>query len=311
MTATPTIPVSAGSEGRRSTGVPPWVTRPRLPVRILKAAVIGYIVVVMIYPILYVVMSAFSVDGGAISAGLIPTKFSLSAFRTIFGGQIVVRALLISIGVTVVGATLSLIVTIGMAYGLSRSREVPGTRLMLWIVIGAMLFPTSIIPNFLLVKQLGLLNSWWSIILPVLCSAFNLVVMRNFFMELPRELFESARIDGASEWLILIRIVLPLSRAVIAVIGLFYAVGYWNDYFAPLLYLNDSDKWPIQLVLNQYVLQGQSLGQIGPPGGQWVFIAPESIQAAIVLIATVPILIVYPFIQRFFTKGMLTGAIKG
>jgi putative aldouronate transport system permease protein len=295
----------------RSTGIPPWMSRPRLPMRVAKAVLVAFIVAVMLYPILYIVMAAFSADGGPRTAGLIPEQFSLNAFRTIFGGSVVVRALVISIGITVVGTALSLVVTIGMAYGLTRSASVPGARAMLWIVIGAMLFPTGIIPNFLLVKQLGLLNSWWSVILPVLCSAFNLVVMRNFFMELPRELFESARLDGANEWQILTRIVLPLSKAVIAVIGLFYAVAYWNDYFAALLYLSDSDKWPIQLVLNQYVLQGQSLGAIGPPGVQRVFIAPESIQTAIVLVATLPILIVYPFVQRFFTKGMLTGAIKG
>jgi putative aldouronate transport system permease protein len=304
--------ISSGStESFRSTGIPPWMSKPRLPMRIAKSAVVVFIVAVMVYPILYIVMAAFSADGAARTAGLIPERLSLNAFRTIFGGSVVVRALLISVGITVVGTVLSLVVTIGMAYGLTRSRSVPGARAMLWIVIGAMLFPTGIIPSFLLVKQLGLLNSWWSVILPVACSAFNLVVMRNFFMELPRELFESARLDGANEWQILTRIVLPLSKAVIAVIGLFYAVGYWNDYFAALLYLNDSDKWPIQLVLNQYVLQGQSLGTMGLPGGQRVFIAPESIQTAIVLVATLPILLVYPFVQRFFTKGMLTGAIKG
>lgn len=295
----------------RDTRIPPWMDRPSLPVRLLKAVVIAAILLVMLYPLAYIVLTAFSAEGASTSAGLIPDRFSLNAFRTIFGGQVVLRALAISLGVTVVGTALSLLVTIGMAYGLSRTREVPGTRIVLWLVIGAMLFPTSMIPNFLLVKQLGLLNSWWAIILPVLLSAFNLIVMRNFFMELPTELFEAARLDGASEWHILTRIVLPLSKAVIAVIGLFYAVAYWNDYFAPLLYLNDSSRWTMPLVLNHYVLQGQSMGQVGPPGGPQVFIAPESIQTAIVLVATVPILIVYPFVQRFFTKGMLTGAIKG
>lgn len=309
--------MSATVEERQTRGpnrqrdLAPWVTLPRWPMKIAKATVIGLILIIMLYPILYIVLSSLSADGSTTLGGLIPSSFSLSAYRTIFSGQVVTRAMLVSVGVTVVGTALSMIVTIGMAYGLSRTRDVPGAKFILWVVIGAMLFPTGIIPNFLLVKSLGLLNSWWSIILPVLCNAFNLIVMRNFFMDIPGELFESARLDGASEWQILTRIVLPLSKAVIAVIALFYAVGYWNDYFSPLLYLNDPGKWTVQLVLNQYVLQGQSLVNLGPPGANRIYIAPQSIQNAIVLVATLPILLVYPFVQKFFTKGMLTGAIKG
>src|SRR5262249_53034667 len=133
----------------------------------------------------------------------------------------------------------------------------------------------------------------------------------NFFMEIPEELFESARIDGASEWQILLRIVLPLSKAVIAVIGLFYAVGYWNDFFNAMLYMNDSTKWPIQLVLNQYAVQGASMGETGAPMPGHIQIPAQSIQMAVVVVATAPILVVYPFVQRFFTKGVLTGAVKG
>jgi len=161
------------------------------------------------------------------------------------------------------------------------------------------------------VKQLGLLDSFASLILPTLIGAFNLVILRNFFMNIPVELMDSARLDGASELQTLWHIVLPLSKAVLAVVILFYGVEHWNSFFDAILYLNDSSKWPIQLVLRQYVLQGSSLAaglevdpnQPPPPA--------QTIQMAVVVIATVPILLVYPFLQKYFTQGVLTGAIKG
>ncbi len=173
-----------------------------------------------------------------------------------------------------------------------------------------MFFSAGIIPNFMLIKYLGLLDSTWSLIIPGLISAFNMIVIRNFFQGLPEELIEAARIDGAGEWRIFLQIVLPLSKPVLAVMGLFYAVGYWNTYFNALLYINDSEKWPIQVVLQQYVLAGVAI-----PGAVVSPDAPPppgvTLQMAVIVLATVPILIVYPFLQRYFTSGVLTGAIKG
>jgi ABC-type glycerol-3-phosphate transport system permease component len=171
-----------------------------------------------------------------------------------------------------------------------------------------MLFGAGIIPNYLLIKALGMLDTYASLIIPGAISAFNLVVIRNFFMNLPRELLDSARVDGASEWRVLGSIVIPLSKAVIAVIALFYGVGYWNSFFNALLYINDPGKWPVQLVLNQYVVQGTPLAQVTNPNA--VQLAPEVIKMAVLVVATVPILAVYPFLQKYFTKGVLTGAIK-
>ncbi|GAA5187434.1 carbohydrate ABC transporter permease [Rugosimonospora acidiphila] len=293
-------------------GRPPWQNRPTWPVQTLKGIVIAGIVFVMLYPFVYVVATSFSGDTTSVSGnGLLPTHYSFAAYKAIFSGNVVLRSLMISIGVTLVGTALSMIITIGMAYGLSRTRDVPGTRFVLYAVLATMLFTSGIIPNYLLMKSLGLLNSYWSLILPGVANAFNMVVLRNFFMEIPADLFDSARIDGASEWQILTRIVLPLSKAVLAVVALFYAVGYWNDFFNALLYLNDSTKWPIQLVLNQYVIHGQNLDQAGAPASGQLRVAAQSIQMAVVVVATVPILVVYPFLQRYFTKGVLTGAIKG
>jgi putative aldouronate transport system permease protein len=206
---------------------------------------------------------------------------------------------------------LSMALTTTMAYALTRTREVPGSRLALLLVLGTLMFSAGIIPNYLLVKSLHLLNSYLALILPGAVSAFNLVVIRQFFMGIPQELIDSARMDGANDLQILVRIMLPLSKAVLAVIALFYAVGYWNDFFNALLYLDDASMWPVQLVLRQYVLQGTPLGdvQMNPLLGEPP--PPQSFQMAVVVLGTLPILLVYPLLQRYFTKGVLTGAIKG
>jgi putative aldouronate transport system permease protein len=217
------------------------------------------------------------------------------------------RAIGVSVFVTLIGTAIALAVTIALAY--ATSRPVLFGRPVLLMVLFTLLFAPGIIPMFLVVKQLGLLDSLWSLILPGALGAFNFVVLRTFFMNVPGELLESARIDGASDFTILRRIVMPLSKAVIAVVGLFYAVGFWNAFFNALLYLNDTSKWPVQVILRTYVLQGKSLSadQLGvhPPP------QPQSLQMAVVVVALVPIAMVYPFLQRHFTKGVITGAVKG
>jgi ABC-type glycerol-3-phosphate transport system permease component len=291
------------------TQIPAWRTVPSYPVRLLKGILIAVIFAIMLYPLIYVVLSSFMPASATLEGSLIPSAWSMQAYRVILQGGLVTRALAVSVGVTLVGTALSVLATTTLAYGLTRTRDVPGAKAILYIVLFTMLFGAGIIPNYLLVKDLGLLNSYWSLILPGLISAFNMVVVRNFFMQIPRDLFEAARIDGASDLRIFARIVLPLSKAVIAVIALFYAVGYWNSFFNAMLYINDSSKWPIQLVLNQYVLQGTPLAQLQDPSSTPP--PAQAVQMAVVVLATVPILLIYPFLQRFFTKGVLTGAIKG
>ena len=289
---------------------PPWMEKPTPLVGVLKAIAIVLIVLVMLYPFLYVIMFSFADQRSITSGQLVPRSFSIEAYRSVLSGGIVTRALAVSIGITAVGTFLSVAVTAMMACGLTRTWQVPFSKFVLLLVLDTMFFGAGIIPNYLLIKQLGLLDSYGALIVPGLLVAFNMIVMRNFFMELPQELLESARIDGASEFRIFLGIVLPLSKAVLAVIALFYAVGYWNIYFNALIYLNDTSKWPIQLVLNQYVVQGNTLSDFSqatdrpPPPAQ-------TVQMAIIVIATLPILVVYPFAQKFFTKGVLTGAIKG
>lgn len=288
---------------------PPWMARPSMPMQGMKALFIAFIVLVMLYPFFYVIAFSFADAQSVTSGQLIPSSFSLSAYESVLAGGVVTRSLLITAGITLVGTTLSVLLTAMMAYGLTRTKGVPFSKAALVLVLCTMFFGAGIIPNYLLIKELNLLDSYWALILPGLIGAFNMIVMRNFFMELPQELLESARIDGASEFRIFVSIVLPLSKAVIAVVALFYAVGYWNSFFNALLYINDSSKWPIQLVLNQYVVQSNALTDLQAPDRP----APpkETVQMAIIVIATLPILVVYPFAQRFFTKGVLTGAVKG
>jgi ABC-type glycerol-3-phosphate transport system permease component len=289
---------------------PAWLERETAPVKTVKVVVFAVVLIAVIYPFLSVLATSLASEGDIIkNGGLViwPEHPTLSAYRTILAGGVVTRAIWVSLAITTIGTLLSLVVTIGMAYGLSR--RVWGGKYFLLIALFTLLFTPGIIPNYLTVKTYGLLNTYAALILPALVSAFNLVVLRQFFMNIPSELLDSARIDGANDWDILIKIVIPLSKAAIAVVALFYAVSYWNDFFNALLYLNDSAMSPLQLVLRQYVVQGAPL----PSAGDVAENAPplQSIQMAVVVVALLPILCVYPFLQRYFTRGVLAGAIKG
>lgn len=295
---------------KQSDGRPPWMEKPTRIGQAAKALAVVVVVAAVAYPLLGVIGTSFASQTDIIrSSGLVlwPDHPTVDAYRTIFTGGVVTRALVVSLGITVFGTLASLLVTVGMAYGLSR-RDVTGSRFILMTALFTMLFNAGIIPNFLLVKGLGLYDTYAALVMPTLVSAFNLVVLRSFFMNLPEELYDAAKVDGAGDFRILVRIVLPLSKAVLAVISLFYAVTYWNAFFNSLLYLNDSDKWPLPMVLRTYVLQGQSLNAAS--AGE-VLAPQQAVQMAVLVIAVVPILCVYPFLQRYFTKGVLTGAIKG
>ncbi|MFF2525347.1 carbohydrate ABC transporter permease [Streptomyces liangshanensis] len=239
-----------------------------------------------------------------------PDHPTLDSYRALLGGGLVSRAMLVSVGVTLVGTLVSLSASISLAYGLSR----PGTfghKPILLLLVFSLLFVPGLIPSYLVVKQLGLINSYWSLILPTAVNAFNVIVLRSFFTGLPGELIDAARIDGASEWRILTRIVLPLSKASVAVIGLFYAVSYWNAFFNALIYINQSVKWPLQLVLQTYVVNNAAIGQ-GQTADPAAALPPTvALQAAILVLSIVPIIAVYPFLQRHLTKGVMIGAVKG
>ncbi len=305
-------PRRSGLFGRSGGRRPVWMEETNPFVQLLKGVFLILVALVVLFPMVYIVAVSFSSAKDVIGGGLIlfPKNPSLEAYRSILRGGVVVRALITSVALVAVGTTVKMIFSVALAYGLSRT-SVPGAKPVLFLVLGTLLFSPGIIPSYLLVKQVNMIDTYQSLILPGLVGAFNLVVLRNFFIGLPKELLESARLDGANDWQILWRIVLPLSKAVLAVIALFYGVEIWNSFFNAVLYLNDASKWPIQLVLRQYVLQGSSLAsavtldpnQAPPPA--------QTIQMAVVVVATLPIVLVYPFLQKYFAQGVLTGAIKG
>nr|WP_273378894.1 carbohydrate ABC transporter permease [Actinopolymorpha pittospori] len=185
----------------------------------------------------------------------------------------------------------------------------------MWLVIVPMLFGAGLIPTYLLLKGLGLINSIWVLIIVGLVSPFNLILMRNFFWSLPAEIEESARIDGASDLQVLWHIVLPLSKPVIATIGLFYAVAHWNDFFTGLFFLTDSSKWPLQVVMRSIIIDQSMLGMGGGNAPnqdlQKIVVSADNIRAATIIFSIVPVLLAYPFLQRYFVKGIILGAVKG
>ncbi|MFZ0218058.1 MAG: carbohydrate ABC transporter permease [Candidatus Dormiibacterota bacterium] len=241
---------------------------------------------------------------------LFPRHLTLAAYQLIFSGGIVTRAMLVSAGVTIVGTAMSLVATSCLAFGLS-VEGLPFRRTLLTIVLLTFLFNPGIIPLYLTVDYTHLLNTYASLIIPVLLNTFNVIVMRNFFMSIPNELIEAATIDGAGYGQILLKVILPLSKPILAVMALFYAVGYWDAFFNALLFLNDTSKWPIQLVLQQYVIANSALPQTAQNTIEVIQSPEQSVQMAAVVVAILPILLVYPFLQRYFLSGVLTGAIKG
>lgn len=300
----------AGPRERR----PSWMEKPNPLTQVGKAVSLVIICALILVPILVVFSTSLASPAEVTENGgwvLFPTEPTLQAYQDILSGGTITRSLAVSVGITVVGTAVSLFGTITLAYVLSREHFSLRKPLLL-MVLFTFLFPPGMLPGYLVVKGLGLLDSYWALILPVAINVFNLVIMRGFFQGLPQELYDAARIDGAGELTVLLRIVLPLSKAVIAVIGLFYAVGYWNSFFSAILYLNDSSKWPLQAVLQTVVTKGANLGgnTTDALSDSGAVAAPQTYQMATVVVAVIPILIIYPFIQKYFTKGVLTGAIK-
>jgi multiple sugar transport system permease protein/putative aldouronate transport system permease protein len=287
------------------------VPMPSWPMRAFKGLVLLVFCAAVIVPFVGVISTSVAPNQQINSSGglvLLPDSINLNAYRSLIAGGVVTRALFVSVFVTVVGTLLSLTVSCLLAYALSRPGFTAGRPILL-IVLFSMLFSPGIIPLYLVVKGASLLDTIWAMIVPSMVSAFNVIVLRAFFSNLPNEITESARIDGAGELKTFGYIVLPLSKAVLSVIGLFYAVGYWNAFFGALLYLNDSKLWPLQLVLRTYVINDTQLGSAEL--GTELLPPQASIQMAILVISIVPILLVYPFLQRHFAKGVLTGAVKG
>lgn len=287
-----------------------WGSRLFDILNIILLAVIGLVTIV---PFIYIVAGSFATQKELLEKGFIlfPTEFSMEAYKYIFSTSTLMRSLVVTIFITVVGTLINITFTCLMAYPLSR-KDMDYRKPIQIMIIFTMLFSGGMIPTFLVVKSMGMIDTYWSLLLPGAISAFNLIIVRSFFQALPPDLEESAKIDGSSDPGILMRIVIPLSLPVLATFSLFYAVGHWNTYFSSILYINDSTKWPIQVLLRQIVMlsQGGSLGDTSILEGN--FVPPDqAVKMAVIVISTLPILVVYPFLQKHFAKGALLGSVKG
>ncbi|MFE5891759.1 carbohydrate ABC transporter permease [Streptomyces sp. NPDC002285] len=266
----------------------------------------------ILFPLWIVVVTSLSSRRTIDEAGglvMVPKDITFIAYKELLSGGQVTRAAIISVLVTLIGTLFSMAVSVLCAYGLSRSGSL-GHRWILMTLLATMFFSAGLIPTYLLVQTLGLTDSYPALILPSAVSVFNILVLRGFFTGISQELVDSARIDGAGDFRILWQIVMPLSRAVIAVITLFYAVGYWSAWFNASLYLNDQDMMPLQNVMIQLVQKQEApvgLGQAIKTGQ----LSGLAVQMAVMVMALLPVAVLSPFVQRHFKKGMLTGAVKG
>jgi putative aldouronate transport system permease protein len=275
-------------------------------VNIVVLVVVGLLALL---PFLYVLAGSFATEYEIATRPffLWPNEFSTDSYASILSSSSFVRAFVTTVLVTLVGTLIQLSLTALMAYPLSNV-DLPGRRTIMIVVVFTMVFSAGMIPTFLVVKDLGLLDTYWALILPAAINPFSLIIIKNFFQQLPQELEEAAKIDGANELKVLRHVVLPLSKPVLATFALFYAVGIWNDYMSPLLYLNNQDMWTLQMFLRQVTasasLSAADMGTEMPPPA-------EGIKFAVVIVATIPVLLAYPFLQKHFAKGMLIGSVKG
>lgn len=276
-------------------------------------SIAAIIILVVLYPLIFVVSASFS-DPTKVLNGevwLLPKNVSLDAYANILHNEKIWTGYANTIMYTVVGTIINMIFTILAAYPLSRP-DLPGRKGLMVVITLTMFFGGGLIPSYLLVKNLGMLDTMWALIVPGAISTNNLIVMRTYFQNsIPWELQEAAHIDGCSNWRLLINIILPLSKPILAVMVLFYAVGHWNSFFNALIYIRDEGKYPLQLVLREILLISQTDAVDGNVGLENKVLLAESIKYAVIIVASLPILIMYPFVQRHFVKGVMIGSIKG
>ncbi|GIO89044.1 carbohydrate ABC transporter permease [Paenibacillus lactis] len=266
-----------------------------------------------IYPIWYVLVNAFNDGQDAMRGGIYwwPRQFSLQNFEAVFQSSGIMTAMGITVAKTVIGVFVHVLFTAMVAYAFSRKGLIGG-KLYIFLGTVTMFFGGGLIPTYLLIKDLNMLDSFLVYIIPAMFSFFDLIIFMTFFREIPDGLEEAAKIDGANDWSIFLRVVLPVSMPVIATIALFHGVYQWNDYFTGVIYINNTDLQPIQTYLYKVIAQSSSnqmMAQV--PGGISKTVTSQSIKMATMVVTTLPIVFVYPFLQRYFVKGMMIGSIKG
>ncbi len=268
--------------------------------------ILAVVCVVCVFPLLYVVSVSLTPitevhrNGGFL---VIPRSVTLDAYRTIIQQKALPRAMGITAYITIAGTAINIVATVMMAYPLSK-KKLAGRKWLIPFIIFPMLFSGGTIPTYLLIKNLNLVGTYWALLIPGAVYTYNLMVVKAFFENLPEELFESARMDGANEFCVLRRIVVPLSKPVVMTMVLFYAVSHWETYFDSIMYLPDQNMQTLQVVLRRMLTPNMEMNADAT-------IPTMTLQMAMVVFTTIPIIVVYPFIQKYFTKGMMLGAVKG
>jgi ABC-type glycerol-3-phosphate transport system permease component len=286
------------------------MTRGQKIFNICNIVFLGIIGFSMVLPLIHIIAQSLS-DAVAINAGKVsfwPVGFTLGSYKLILQDPSIWAGFRNSVMITVFGTLINLMMTAMLAYPLSRP-EYLFRKAVLILVLFTLVFSAPLIPNYLLVKQLGLLDTLWALMLPMAISAFNLFIMRSFFMNLPNELIDSAKIDGCGEFRTFWKIVLPLSKPAMATMGIIYAVAHWNRYADAVFYISDRRWIPLQVRLREIVFTDQ-YGQSDVTSELLQLVSPEGIKMAVIVVATLPIMMVYPFLQKHFIQGMLVGSIK-
>lgn len=282
---------------------------------IFNIAFLALVGLVTLFPLYYVFAVSFTHPTEYLTKGglvLFPEHWTLLSYRYLLSSRAFINSMGISTFLSIVGTAISLVVTSSFAYTLSRKR-MPGRRALMLLVLMTTLFQAGIMPNYLLIRNLGLINNLWSLILPVLTSGWYILLMKGFFDSIPVSLEEAAIIDGCNDVGVWFRIILPLSLPSLAAFSLFFAVAYWNTYFNAILYINDFKKWPLQMLLQNMLIDSSTgaSGEVAQQISAEQKVPTETLKMAAVVIATVPILMVYPFLQKHFAKGALVGSVKG
>lgn len=279
--------------------------------RLLNGTILLFFALTTVYPFIYILNISLTPIDAYLNRGisLFPTSVSLDAYAHIFRNESIFLSYRSTLIITIGGTLVNLTLTILCAYVMSKT-TLKGYRFFINMIIFTMYFKGGLIPSYMLMRSLGLTDTYFSVILTGAISTYNMLVLRSFFINLPESLEEAAIIDGASEPYVLFRVVLPISMPAISTIGLFYAVGHWNAYFTPMIYLNDRKMWPLQVILREILFESaESLRSAGEAEILPSAIGPQ-LKMATVIVTVIPILLVYPFLQRYFVKGVMIGAVK-
>lgn len=275
-------------------------------------AFLSLFLLIILYPLLYVISASFTAGASVMSLSLIPERFSLAGYQAVFQEKAIWTGYLNSLLYMAAGTAISLFMTFLCAYPLSRPDFKAGGVIMI-LCMFTMYFSGGMIPTFLVVRNLGILNTRWAVLLPGALSVYNMIVMRTYFRtQIPTEVLESSQLDGCGNIRYMFSILLPLSVPIIAVIGLFYAVGYWNAYFDAMIYLKDRSKYPLSLILREILVLNESSLEDMDVGVLMKLEERRNIMKyAVIIVSSLPVMIIYPFVQKYFVKGIMIGAVKG